>query len=238
MLKFLRVLKQFAAYYELIGTLNISAGIIRMVQVLSLQFFSVHLMACFWFLSATFEDNIFNTWVGARGIVDATRTEQYIQSLYWSFQTVTTVGYGDFSISTTTEFMIAIWWIFWAIIFYTFIIGNVSSIIEGMDEKAGVLNSKLNTLNEFSLKYEIPDQTRNKIKNFFENQAKSKVKDGDWEAIYNSLPHHMKQEIINTTHGEIIKGIFFFRDKPEAFLQKLIPSLKVNNLFRNDILYS
>ena len=137
-------------------------------------------MACFWFLSATLEDNIFNTWVGARGIVDASKTEQYIQSLYWSFQTVTTVGYGDFSISTTTEFLIAIWWILWAIIFYTFIIGNVSSIIEGMDEKAGELNSKLNTLNEFSLKYEIPDQTKYKIKCFFENQAKSNFEDEDW----------------------------------------------------------
>ena len=72
-------------------------------------------------------------------------------------------------------------WMGIAILFYTFIIGNVSSIIEGMDEKAGVLNSKLNTLQEFSLKYEIPLQSTSKIKTFFENQAKIKFRDSDWD---------------------------------------------------------
>jgi len=43
---------------------------IRMLNVLSFQILMIHLMACFWYMFATFEDNIFDTWVGARGIVD------------------------------------------------------------------------------------------------------------------------------------------------------------------------
>ena len=61
-------------------------------------------MACFWYLAATFEDSLYNTWVGARGIVDESVTYKYFNSFYWTFQTVTTVGYGDFSISTDTEY--------------------------------------------------------------------------------------------------------------------------------------
>lgn len=53
--------------------------------------------------------------------------------------------------------------------FYSFTIGNVSSIIASMDNKAALLNSKLNTLNEYALKYNLPVSTQTKIKNFFEN---------------------------------------------------------------------
>jgi hypothetical protein len=43
--------------------------------------------------------------------------------------------------------------------FYSFTIGNVSSIIASMDNKAALLNSKLNTLNEYALKYNLPVST-------------------------------------------------------------------------------
>jgi hypothetical protein len=43
--------------------------------------------------------------------------------------------------------------------FYSFTIGNVSSIIAAMDVKASVLNSKLQTLNDYSAKYNLPVTT-------------------------------------------------------------------------------
>ena len=43
---------------------------------------------------------------------------------------------------------------------------------------------------------------------------------------------------MQSTHGQIIKGIRFFRDKPQDFLINVIPKLKTLNLFDNDILFS
>jgi hypothetical protein len=97
--------------------------------------------------------------VGARGIVDETLGVRYFQSFYWAFQTVTTVGYGDFSISTPSEYIWALIWMIVGVNFYSFTIGNVSSIIASMDNKAALLNSKLNTLNEYALKYNLPVST-------------------------------------------------------------------------------
>lgn len=101
---------------------------------------------------------------------------------------MTTVGYGDFTVQTTTEYILALLWMMIGVNFYSFTIGNVSSIIAAMDSRAAVLNSKLNTLNEYSMKYGLPAPTQQKIKNFFENQAKTKVTDGDWDALFNELP--------------------------------------------------
>ena len=53
--------------------------------------------------------------------------------------------------------------------FYSFIIGNVSSIISAMDLKTALLNSKLKTLNNYVSKYQIGYETAKKISNFYEN---------------------------------------------------------------------
>ena len=42
-------------------------------------------MACFWFMFASFEANLYDTWVGARELVDADPGYQYANSFYWAF---------------------------------------------------------------------------------------------------------------------------------------------------------
>lgn len=140
-----------------------------MLYLLGSQLFLVHLMACFWFLFASFEENLYDTWVGARDLVDGDAKIQYLNSFYWAFQTVTTVGYGDFSISTTTEYIVAIFWMIVGVSIYTITIGSVTNIIQNFDKKAAILSSKLNTLSDYTLRYKLPDSTYNKIRIFFEN---------------------------------------------------------------------
>jgi len=51
-------------------------------------------------MAATFNDNIHDTWVGGRDLVNESIAKKYLNAFYWAYQTVTTVGYGDFSISS------------------------------------------------------------------------------------------------------------------------------------------
>ena len=152
----LRIFRKSSQFKEWINTLNISVGLIRMVNVLISMFFLVHLMACFWYMAASLEEDINNTWVGGKGLVDEKPGYKYWNAFYWAFQTVTTVGYGDFSISTTTEYILALIWMVIGVNFYSFTIGNVSSIIAAMDAKASLLTSKIQTLNDYSAKYKLP----------------------------------------------------------------------------------
>jgi hypothetical protein len=97
--------------------------------------FLIHLVACLWFLTATLEESLFETWVGAKGLVDADKPYQYFNAFYWAFQTTTTVGYGDFSIQTTPEYVIATIWMVLGTSFFSFTIGSVSTLIAALDEK-------------------------------------------------------------------------------------------------------
>lgn len=140
MIKVLRIFSKLDFFKEYISELSLSVGAIRMIKVLILQFFMVHLMACLWYLFATFEQNIFQTWVGERNVVDQSQFYKYMESWYWALQTVTTVGYGDVPIQTTSEYILALAWMVIGVNFYSFIIGNVSSIISAMDLKTALLN--------------------------------------------------------------------------------------------------
>jgi CRP-like cAMP-binding protein len=238
MIKMLRIFRKSSQFKEWINTLNISVGLIRMVNVLISMFFLVHLMACFWYMAATLEENLHETWVGGKSLVDASASYKYWNAFYWAFQTVTTVGYGDFSISTTTEYILALIWMVIGVNFYSFTIGNVSSIIANLDAKAHELTNKIQTLNDYSAKYRLPQQTHNKIRKFFENSAKTRGSDGDWEALFQDLPPSLRTDVIQSTHGQIIDGIKFFKDKPQDFLINLIPRLKPMTLYDNDILFN
>lgn len=64
--------------------LNLSAGILRMINVLIGMFFLVHLCACFWHMAATFEEDIWISWVGKMNLVDESPGFKYFNSFYWA----------------------------------------------------------------------------------------------------------------------------------------------------------
>jgi hypothetical protein len=85
MFKMLRLLKSNATFKRYMDTMKMHAGIMRMVTVSVSVLFMIHLMSCFWFLSAKFNDFPYDCWVFKRGIRDASGPYQYLTSVYWSF---------------------------------------------------------------------------------------------------------------------------------------------------------
>jgi hypothetical protein len=55
-----------------------TSGQIRLIKILVIACFSVHLIACFWFFSAVLNDFSPATWVFRKGIVDNGPLWQYI----------------------------------------------------------------------------------------------------------------------------------------------------------------
>lgn len=55
--------KHNQSFKKYLDALKMNTGIMRMVQVTGGVFFMVHLMACFWFLSAKFNDFEYDCWV-------------------------------------------------------------------------------------------------------------------------------------------------------------------------------
>jgi hyperpolarization activated cyclic nucleotide-gated potassium channel 1 len=98
-------------------------------------FTCVHLVGCLWVIIANLYDNSETTWIYNAGVVDSDNLTIYLASVYWAFSTMLTVGYGDIRAYSTGEQVISLFWMMIGGMFYTFAIGNLSSMLSNLDTR-------------------------------------------------------------------------------------------------------
>jgi hypothetical protein len=92
-----------------------------------------------WFLEAKFNNFLPDSWVVSQGYEDRDNSFLYVASTYWTLMMLTTVGYGDIHPVNDMERMIALIWMVVGIGYYSYNIGNLSSIINTIDVKSAHL---------------------------------------------------------------------------------------------------
>jgi hyperpolarization activated cyclic nucleotide-gated potassium channel 1 len=115
----------------------------RIIKVLMLSLFLVHLFGCFFYLQAKLQDFSTDTWVNKRGEIDKRTIQKYFSSIYWAFQTLTTVGYGDFGSSNTAEIFLTCIWMTIGVIFYSVVVGSMTILVIETNSKTESLKGKL-----------------------------------------------------------------------------------------------
>ena len=106
-------------------------------------------------------------WVNANGLWHTTARKRYIVALYWAFQTMTTVGYGDVSVSNNLEKIFAIFVMITGGICFGYIIGNVTSMLENLNMVAALRDQKMDTVKEYVFDRHYPPLMAVKIKQHF-----------------------------------------------------------------------
>lgn len=107
-----------------------------------------------------------------------------------------------------------------------------------MDAGTAILKSKLNTLQEFSKKVQLPLQVEATIKRFIENNNKDVTTMDDQDKMLNELPPSLRFEVVSHTYGSITKVIKFFQNKKADFLWEVLPLLTDMKIYKEDILYN
>ena len=162
MVKMLRVLKNSRLITDIVELLQVNPASTRLTKILFSVLYLVHVFACIWYYVAMFNGK-YDCWVDQMGLWDEAPLYKYLISVYWAFQTVTTVGFGDIGIYYHEEYVLSILWMLFGVSVYTLTIGNVSSIIANIDSKAFFLSQKLQTLQTYSLKIGLPPETAVRI---------------------------------------------------------------------------
>ena len=111
-------------------------------------FFLIHLFACFWYLTAKFDEFNPNTWVARKGLLGLSdfdelytaTVQKYVESLYWALQVLTTIGYGDFGAATTAEYTLNLVWMFLGVAYYQVVFGQIISIMTASTSSENILN--------------------------------------------------------------------------------------------------
>ena len=127
----------------------------------------IHLFTCFFFLVGQLNPG--NSWIEAAGIQDDNYKDQYVMTLYWNLQTLTTVGYGNFSISTTAEILLTMVWILIGVAYQSILVGSLTSGVTEVYDAKRAHEFYLNALDNFAKKHDFQEETLSNIRDFIYN---------------------------------------------------------------------
>ena len=111
----------------------------RVISSLFTVLVCVHIISCFWYFIAKLEGFGPDTWVFRHDIVNEPAGYIYTVAFYWAITTLTTVGFGDVSAETFLERMLAMIWMVFGVVFFSFTIGNLTNVIAHLNTKENTL---------------------------------------------------------------------------------------------------
>lgn len=167
-----------------IKAINISPQI-RNIFTLFLQIsLSGHIACCFWFFITTgiVTDNsnqvnsnsvgsiLDPNWATEFGYQKLAVFDQYIASLYWTFETLFTIGYGDIHATNTSENIFSIIVMLAGSILFGAIIANIKDLLDSRNIQKNEINAKIDEFKEFVEEKKYPNDLKiqAKVKYIFE----------------------------------------------------------------------
>ena len=94
------------------------------------------------------------SWKFAAGFENKSYHTQYIFAFYWIFEVITTVGYGDYTGSTSQEYIFSIILEFLGLTFFSFLMGSINGIFNTSDNFDDLIEDKLDSLDMWIKKIE------------------------------------------------------------------------------------
>lgn len=236
-LKIAKFFKKVAFIQKIQDFFSINYGISRLISFLFTTLIISHLVGCLWYILPLLYDEQIN-WVVQTNLQNQDSFRLYLFSLYWSFATIFTVGFGDIHAYNTIEYVISIFWMLFGVGFYSFTIGTLSSVLVNMDTRENILKSKLAILNEFSKETMLSSTLKERVKKILVyNSQKNVFSWMDKQEIFNELPANLKFEIAKSMRCGFLKDILFFASKDDAFIAMIVPFLLPLNFQEKEPIY-
>jgi CRP-like cAMP-binding protein len=213
LMKLARIFKLEVLIGRLEDSLGLSRAVFELLQVLVEVFFVGHLVACLWWgvsdsiSSAPWFTNPDMVYGDLRA---ASVGQKYLFSLYFTFTTMTTVGYGDIHAVNSGERMLNICIIVIGASVFGYIIANVSTILESFSRVEAAQSSRIMIIKEYLNEKNCPDSLQGKVVAHFKHLF-SITSAYDVTKIMSRLPPSLRDEILYF-HNEVkMKHIPIFR---------------------------
>jgi len=144
--KVIRLFKRSELVQRALAFFRLNSAALRLSTFFISVLFFVHLSGCLWIIVASLNDFSPDTWVARLSLQDSHNYEIYAAAIYWSIQTLLTVGYGDIPAKTPEELLIAVSWMIMGGFFYTFTIGNLTSVLSNQNSRQSQTRDKIQAI--------------------------------------------------------------------------------------------
>lgn len=218
--------------------------------------FMAHLLACFFFYMYVMEslggapcnggqlycqtpptdEETYGWWSHPATTDLGDNSNSYITSLYWSFTTMTTVGFGDIRPHTTAERVYCIIIMFLGSTAFAYIIGSIAA---AGDHGIGKFAPNLRPIFDFCDKHSLSPMARLRLRRhytFYTNKA------GLFEesTFLQELPIHLRIEVLLHIHAETLRKISIFKMRHhyrDWFIAHIVSLLRPMVILEGDTIY-
>ncbi|XP_038115677.1 potassium voltage-gated channel subfamily H member 8 isoform X2 [Culex quinquefasciatus] len=210
-----------------------------MILTLLMLCFSLvaHWLACIWFVIAEKEKLVNEMdwdigWIHTLAerlkipVSNVTHGEAYITALYFTFTSLTSVGFGNVSPTTITEKIFSIVMMLIGALMHAVVFGNVTAIIQRMYSRRSLYQSKWRDLKDFIALHQMPKELKQRMQDYF--QTMWSLNHGiDIYEILKEFPEELRGDISMHLHREILQ-LPIFESASQGCLKLLSLHIKAN----------
>lgn len=220
MVKVLRVLRVARFLEDLRDTFSELVIFLKLLKLLVFTSFFLHLNACAFSLVAQSEDPR-DSWVGENGPYDSWWSE-YVNALYWSTSTSTTVGYGDVAPQTDNEKLFCVMSMAIGVGIYGYIIGSMTEVVTSTSFVEHRTQQRMDEIYCFLKKHpSFPRDLRGHVLKFYRNHFK-KRKLIDEKKILDELPSRLLHQVKDWMVLDGMRTVPFFHMMDTQYFSRII----------------
>ena len=197
---------------------------IRVLKVVAMIIAVSHVFACVWHLIGV-SGAPGNNWIdnyngGSETWHDSTMESNYLVALYFSFVTVTTVGYGDILPVTDGEIGFVIFTAFVGTAVFAFILGEMQMMVGKRNVSDLEFDAKMESVTEFMAFKRFPSKLRKAVRQYYHTIWKSNII-FDEKAILSDLSPELRHESAMHLRAGVIAKVSFLRTATPVLLEHL-----------------
>lgn len=186
----------------------------RLVPVLVFLPLLVHLIACGWIALGS----------GTVG-PDPDKVLEYVRAIYWTFTTLTTVGYGDIAAKTPWQMLYACVVQVCGVGVFGFILSNVASLLSRSDAAREHHMDNLDRIETFMRTHDTPGDLRAKIRAYYHYMWTNKKGYSD-HSLLEGLPAKIQSDLWFHINQTIVEKVPFLRGAEHELLEDLMNELE------------
>ncbi|KAL8164745.1 UNVERIFIED_CONTAM: Potassium voltage-gated channel subfamily H member 2 [Gekko kuhli] len=161
--------------------------------------------------------------------------DKYVTALYFTFSSLTSVGFGNVSPNTNPEKIFSICVMLIGSLMYASIFGNVSAIIQRLYSGTARYHTQMLRVREFIRFHQIPNPLRQRLEEYFQH-AWSYTNGIDMNAVLKGFPECLQADICLHLNRSLLQNCKPFKGATKGCLRALAMKFKTTHAPPGDTL--
>ena len=240
--KVLKMVKIFVRVERHLGTIY-RYGLLRIFKFVFLIVFMTHLLSCALYMTYLLQEDSTESWLDRQVASDgsplafATTEEIYVTGIYWAMTTLTTTGYGDVIAANFGEKVFFTCIMLLSTFLFAYVVGNFCIIIDGLQARSFTFQNYMDQLNDFMDLEAVPVTLRNLARNQTYYRFEHPKVYNNKEYVLKQLSETMRQKIMCSSYGRILKNISYFKSASSDILGAICTRLIPQPFCPHEIIY-